>query len=143
VRAALSERFQALPAAASGYIAEFEHYATFFSEAPVLIAVLHKLPISFSKVLLDGVRNPELVSGEPLSAAMAVQTLLLAAHTLRLGTCMLTAPLIVRDTVARQLAVPPGSELTCLVALGHPAEQPEAPRRKNIEQIAEFRKDGA
>ena len=141
VGAELSGKLKSLPAVASGYASEFAHYATFFAGAPVLIVVLHKRPASFSNALLRDVNQPELVSGEPLSSAMAVQNLLLAAHALGLGTCVLTAPLIVREVVVRELNLPREYDLTCLVALGYPDETPAKPRRKSIEQIAEFRND--
>jgi nitroreductase len=142
IRAELSQKLKSLPQVASGYIGEFGDYATFFSGAPVLIAVLHKRPVSFSATLLQGVPHPDLVSGEPLSAAMAVQNLLLAAHALGLGSCAMTAPLVVCDLILGELKPPPGHELTCFVALGYPDEKPAESRRKSIEQIAEFRKDG-
>ncbi len=137
----LSQKLKSLPQVASAYTGEFASYATFFAAAPVVMAVLHKRPVSFSAALLQGVHHPELVSGEPLSAAMAVQNLLLAAHALGLGSCMLTAPLIARDLLFHELKLPPGHELTCLVALGYADAKPTEPRRKNIEQIAEFRED--
>jgi len=142
VRTELSQKLKSLPQVASGYIGEFADYATFFSEAPVLMAVSHKKPVSFSAGLLKGVDHPDLVSGEPLSTAMAVQNLLLAAHALGLGSCVMTAPLIVCNLTLHELKPPPGHELTCLVALGYPDEKPLQPRRKNVEQIAEFREDG-
>jgi hypothetical protein len=40
--------------------------------------------------------------------------------------------------LAAILQVPAGHDLTCLVAIGHPAASPAAPRRKSIEQIAGF-----
>lgn len=141
VRVELCAKLKSLPPVAAGHATEFVHYATCFSGAPVLILVLHKRPVSVTNVLLDGVAHPELVSGEPLSAAMAVQNLLLAAHALGLGACALTAPLIVGDVFARELPLPPGHDLTCLVALGHPAETPEPPRRKSVEQFTEFAQD--
>jgi coenzyme F420-0:L-glutamate ligase / coenzyme F420-1:gamma-L-glutamate ligase len=141
VGARLSEKLKELPAVASSYSAEFSRYATFFATAPVLIVVLHKRPASFSAVWLENVPQADLVSGEPLSAAMAVQNLLLAAHTCGLGACVLTAPLVVKDLFADELPPPAGHELTCLVAVGYPAETPAAPRRKSIEQIVEFRED--
>jgi nitroreductase len=100
---------------------------------------------------------------------MAVQNLMLAAHALGLGSCMLTAPLLVSEVVVRELNLPIGDrprevspqflppepqqkrveltplggyDLTCLLALGYPDETPAQPRRKSIEQIAEFREDG-
>ena len=139
VRTELAHKLKSLPQVASGYSVEFAHYATFFSSAPVLIVVLHKKPVSFSAGLLKGLDHPDLVSGEPLSAAMAVQNLLLAAHTLGLGTCVLTAPLIVSDVLRGELKPPPGHELSCLVALGYADEKTVPPRRKSVEQIAEFR----
>ncbi|MGA2240599.1 MAG: nitroreductase family protein [Verrucomicrobiota bacterium] len=139
VRQGLSEKLKLLPEAAAAYAGEFTHYATFFSNAPVLLVVLHKEPVSMSAPLLAGLKNPDLISGEPLSVAMAVQNLLLAAQALGLGTCVLTGPLLVRDALAGTLDLPAGHDLTCLVALGHPAESPAPPRRKTIEQIAEFR----
>ena len=106
-----------------------------------MIVVLHKKPVGFSAALLRGVEHADLVNGEPLSAAMAVQNLLLATHALGLGSCMLTAPLIARDLLDRDLNLPSGYDLTCFVALGYPAETPTEPRRKSIEQIVEFRED--
>ena len=131
----MSEKLKSLPEVAAAYAREFMHYATFFSNAPVLLVVLHKQPVSVSAPVLAGLKDPDLVSGEPLSAAMAVQNLLLAAQALGLGTCVLTGPLLVQDAVAGALDLPAGHDLTCLVALGHPAESPAPPRRKTIEQI--------
>ena len=99
VKTEITQKLKSLPQVAAGYSAEFAHHATFFSDAPVLIAVLHKKPLSFSAGLLKGVDHPDLVSGEPLSVAMAVQNLLLAAHTLGLGTCVMTAPLLAVDVL--------------------------------------------
>ena len=93
----MSEKLKSLPEAAAAYAGEFMHYATFFAGAPVLLVVLHKRPVSVSAPVLAGLKNPELVSGEPLSVAMAVQNLLLAAQALGLGTCVLTGPLLVQE----------------------------------------------
>ena len=134
----MTEELKSLPEPAATYAGEFRHYATFFAQAPVLVVVLHKQPVSVSAPLLARLKNPELVSGEPLSAAMAVQNLLLAAQALGLGACVLTGPLLAQEALADALVLPAGHELTCLVAVGHPAECPPAPRRKSIEQIAEF-----
>jgi len=139
VRLGLSEKLKSLPEAAATYAGEFTHYATFFSNAPMLLVVLHKQPVSVSAPLLAGLKNPDLVSGEPLSVAMAVQNLLLAAQALGLGTCVLTGPLLIQDALAGALDLPAGHNLTCLVVLGHPAESPAPPRRKTVEQIVEFR----
>jgi nitroreductase len=135
----LSEKMKSLPEVAAQYTSQFKQYATFFANAPVLVVVLHKLPVSVSTSVLAGLKNPDLVSGEPLSVAMAVQNLMLAAQALGLGTCVLTGPLLVQGALAGALDLPAGHDLNCLVALGHPAESPAPPRRKTIEQIVEFR----
>jgi coenzyme F420-0:L-glutamate ligase / coenzyme F420-1:gamma-L-glutamate ligase len=140
---ALSARLKSLPQVAGAYLGEFATHAISFAQAPALLVVLHKQPVSLASALLDGVHNPELVSGEPLSVAMAVQNLLLAAHALELGTCVLTAPLVVPDSVTHSVTLPPGFDITCLVAVGYPAESPAPPRRKSLEQIVEFGDDGS
>ena len=141
ISGSLAEKLKLLPAVAAAYIDGFVHDATFFAQAPVLIVALHKRPASVSAALLKGMDNPALVSGEPLSVAMSVQNLVMAAHALGLGTCVLTGPLLARDLVAGALKLPAGHDITCLVALGHPAEIPPPPRRKSLEQIVEFSSD--
>lgn len=137
----LSEKLKSLPAVAAGHLGDFAKHATFFSNAPILICALHKLPVSFASALLENAAHPELVSGEPLSTAMAVQNLLLAAHSIGLGTCVLTAPLIAQDAINCHLSPPAGYSITCLIALGYPEETPLPPRRKGIEQIVQFTND--
>lgn len=135
----LRRRLSALPPVAAGYAGELLEHATGFRSAPVLIAVAHKCPARFAQSLLAGLPHPDWVSGEPLSAAMAVQNLLLVAHALGLGACVCTAPLIAAEDLAGAVVLPPGFEPTCLIAVGHPAERPEPPRRKSIDQIVEYR----
>ena len=113
-------------------------FATMFEKAPIVILAMHKKSLAAGKSLLDvcGVKN---VSSEAISTAMAVQNMLLAAHVMGLGACVMTAPLLA-DKVWQKLAdLPMGFEATCLVAIGYPAEKPSAPRRKPISQIMEFR----
>jgi nitroreductase len=138
VREHLSAKLKALPSIPAEYASEMVEYATFFADAPVLIVVLHKRPISAAASVLEGVANPALVSGEALSVAMAVQNLLLAAHALGLGTCVLTGPLLVDKVVMEKLKIPAGLDLNCLVALGYSDVKLEPPRRKDLQQILEF-----
>ena len=82
VSRSLALKLKSLPPVAAAYAAEFAEHATFFGHAPLLIVALHKRPVRVATALLAGVSNPALVSGEPLSVAMAVHNLLLAAHAL-------------------------------------------------------------
>jgi nitroreductase len=137
VRIGMEAKVRTLPEIAATHAAGLVHYGTFFAAAPVLIVALHKLPIAAAAALWETTPHPELVSGEPLSVAMAMQNLLLAAHAMGLGTCVMTAPLLA-DNLAETLQVLPGFAITSLIAVGHPEGSFPPPRRKSLEQIAEF-----
>jgi coenzyme F420-0:L-glutamate ligase/coenzyme F420-1:gamma-L-glutamate ligase len=117
---------------------ELIHFATLFEKAPVVILAMHKKSHAIGKSLLDacGVKN---ISSEAISTAMAVQNMLLAAHVMGLGACVMTAPLLAGSVWQTLADMPMGFEPTCLVAIGYPAETPPPPRRKPIAQIVEFR----
>jgi nitroreductase len=134
----LAVRLKSLPSVAAEYADDLMRHATFFAQSPALIVAMHKRPPAVSASLLCGLSNATLISGEPLSVAMAVQNLLLAAETLRLGACVMTAPLIASEAISSYIKIPPGFEVTCLIALGYPAETPPLPRRKRLEQIVDY-----
>ena len=115
------------------------HHATFFADAPAVILVMHKKPVAMVKSLLANNSDGALASGEAISAAMATQNLLLAADALGLGACVLTAPLLASDVWAQLTDLPQGFLPTCVVAVGYPATAPDAPRRKPLGQIMEYR----
>jgi nitroreductase len=114
------------------------HLAGAFDQAPTVILALHKKSPAAGRSLL-ATATSELVSGEELSTAMAVQNLLLAAHAMGLGTCVMTAPLLAGDVWQSLRDLPVGFEPTCLVAVGYPADTPAAPRRKKLEHVLEYR----
>ncbi|MCY2932443.1 MAG: nitroreductase family protein, partial [Planctomycetota bacterium] len=70
---------------------ELVHFGTLFAQAPVAILALHKKSPAVGRALLGEAGRQ--VSAEALSAAMAVQNMLLAAHAMGLGACVMTAPL--------------------------------------------------
>ncbi|MCX6873344.1 MAG: nitroreductase family protein [Verrucomicrobia bacterium] len=137
VRHGMESKLKSLPEVAAVHAAGLIQYGTFFAAAPVLIVAMHKRPISAAAPLWDGLRQPELVSGEPLSVAMAMQNILLAAHALGLGACVMTAPLLAAN-LTDELQVPPGCGITGLIAVGYPAGSAQTPRRKTLAHIAEF-----
>ena len=126
------------PRLAPGQAEEVVHYAGGFDQAPVVILVMHKKSPSIGRSLLQTATS-DLVSGEVLSAAMACQNLLLAAHAMGLGACVMTAPLLAGEVWASLKDLPLGLEPTCLVTVGHPFETPDAPRRKRLEHVMEYR----
>lgn len=138
----VEKRLEALLSATGHVLGDYgrqvRENSTLFVNAPVVIIVLHRKPTAVSQAFLKGVERREMVSGELISSAMAVQNMLLAAQAIGLGTCVLTGPLVAADEIERLLEIPPAHELTCLVAVGYPDETPAPPPRKTIEQIAEF-----
>ena len=139
VRDAVRRRLTDAPRLASLHADQVVHHATLFGDAPCVILVLHKRPASIVGASTAGVLHAELVSGECLSAAMAVENMLLVAPTLGLGACVMTAPLAAREVFGDIPDLPSGFEPTCLVAVGYPDEDPPAPRRKPIRHLVEYR----
>lgn len=117
---------------------ELIHLAGAFDQAPVVILAMHKRSLAVGKSVLTSATGV-LVSGEAISTAMACQNILLAAHAMGLGACIMTAPLLAADVWACVDDLPAGFEPTCLIAVGYPAAVPLAPRRKGLEQIMEYR----
>ncbi|WP_087064663.1 nitroreductase family protein [Intestinibacillus massiliensis] len=68
---------------------------------------------------------------------IACQTLSLAAHDNGLGAVIMGV--FDRPALEKYLAVPDDRELVALVAMGYPAEEPAAPRRKPVEELLSWR----
>ena len=122
----------------SSHSEEIIYYSGVFDQAPVVILVMHKKSPAVSKALLNNLTT-RTASSEAISAAMACENLLLAAHSMGLGACVMTAPLLANKVWGSLEDLPLGYEATCLVTVGYPAEIPLAQRRKNIEHIIEYR----
>lgn len=121
-----------------GAIDEVRRYTCRFAdlaEAPVVVAVSTRCAGALQVQILGAATA---AGGGVISAALAVQNLMLAAQTLGLGSCCLTAPLVARDEIHRLLGLDARQEIVCLVILGFPAESPPAPPRKPLEKIVRF-----
>ncbi len=68
---------------------------------------------------------------------MAAQTLCLAAHDLGLGTVVMGV--FDRKGLEQYLQLPEEQELMALIAIGHPAEEPAAPKRKDVDVLLSYR----
>ena len=73
------------------------------------------------------------------SVAMAVQNLLLAAHSESLGACWMCAPLFCGDAVRGALDLPAQWEPQALVTLGYPAGQGKLAQRKPLAEVMLYR----
>ncbi len=138
VREAVEKAFVDAHRLAASHSDELIEGACAFGAAPVVILAMHKKRSAMGGKLLESAAS-ELASGEALSTAMAVENLVLAAHAKGLGTCVMTAPLLAGEVWANVPDLPAGFEPTCVVALGYPAEEPDAPRRKALKHVIEYR----
>jgi len=138
VRNCIAEAMKNAPRLAESYADELIHLAGAFDQSPILILAMHKKTPAIGRSLL-ALATSELASGEALSTAMAVQNLLLAAHVMGLGACVMTAPLLAGEVWKSPADFPAGFEFTCLIAVGYAANTPPPPKRKNLEHILEYR----
>jgi nitroreductase len=118
---------------------ELEKYAKnfdWFSHAPALLVISAKRPETFLSNLLG--ESADDVAGAEISAAMAAQNLMLAAHALGIGSCCMTGPLAAQGALKALLGFGRRRKIVCLVALGYPAQEPEVPLRKPVEKIVKY-----
>ncbi|MCC8357927.1 MAG: nitroreductase family protein [Oscillospiraceae bacterium] len=73
---------------------------------------------------------------QSFDAGVATQTFCLAAYERGLGTVIMG--IYDPALTAQALSLPEGRSVSALIALGHPAETLEAPKRKGVEELAEF-----
>jgi nitroreductase len=143
---AVLERFEEL--AMRPHLALQEHkrmvaraQALVFSKAPLCMAVLTLPFVSPMEELLReaGMTGDELerlcVHPELQSAGAAVQLLTTSAHALGYASCWTCAPLVAGDRIGELLGVEPPARLVAMVAIGRPAELPEAPKRLPVDKV--------
>ena len=86
----------------------------------------------------DGTYNTDREDGwQYYDCGIAAQTLCLAAHDLGLGTVIMGV--FDRKGLEEYLQLPEGQELMALIALGWPADEPTAPKRKDVETLLSYR----
>ena len=120
-------------------------YATFFVDAPLVVAVFG-LPYAsrgdemlqahgLSREDRDRLRaRPDLQS-----IGAAVQLVCTAAHALGYGSCWMTAPVLAAPAIERLLGVDPEARLVALVPLGRPAGNVTPTSRLPLDDVLEFR----
>ncbi len=158
---AVYDQFQALSKEALGQgekrIAAFcrflRSYGGFFADAPVVIVActkpyenpVLKMPMSTviekTKELGDvGVDvKPIVVDTVQKSVAMAIQNMLLKAHSLGYGTCVMDSPIAIEGTVREMLDIEDDLDLVMVVPMGVP-ESPdvEAPERLPVAEVIRY-----
>ena len=126
-------------------IREIRAYATFFADAPVVIAVF-ALPYasrSDELLVLRGLSGEERerVRQRPdlQSVGAAVQLLITAAHAMGYGSCWMTAPVLAAPAIEKTLAAPAGARLAALVPIGRPAGRPRHSDRLPLDEVLDWR----
>ena len=106
------------------------------AQAPVLIAVTFLTGRSgFER---DGSFSTDRCEGwQYYDCGIAAQTFCLAAHDLGLATVIMGV--FDRKGLQEYLQVPEDQELMALIALGHPADQPQPPKRKDTDLLLSYR----
>lgn len=124
-------------------VRSFSHFATAFSNAPVLIICL-AIPYSskFREKIFDPIGAIDNATWEIesiKSSSLACQNIMLAAHAKGLATCPFTGPIMLAgESLRSYLELDPSKQINMLISLGYPDESPKAPTRKEIENILTF-----
>jgi nitroreductase len=134
----ISERINAIPSnesiVAQNVKSQVEWYATFFKDAPVVMAVtmetyetILEKGVDISHEEINRMRNyPDIQS-----AGAAIQNLLLAAVDKGYGACWMSAPMIACQEISAILDLKKEYKLIAFVALGKPLIPPK-PREKKV-----------
>jgi nitroreductase len=123
----------------------YRAYATFFGEAPLVMAVFSRTYHSLADELherrgLPRDQRDRLRQRPDLqSLGAAVQLLCNAAHAMGYGACWMTAPVLAAPAIEELLGVEPPLTLAALVPVGRPLAPPKPSSRRPVQEVLEFR----
>jgi nitroreductase len=123
----------------------YRAYATFFGDAPLVVAVFGLPYRSLGDELLNehGVsyEDRDRVRQRPdiQSIGGAVQLLCTAAHAMGYGSCWMTAPVLAAPAIEKLLGVEPPAQLVAVVPVGRPATTSGPSSRHPLSDVLEFR----
>ena len=120
-------------------------YATFFDEAPLVMAVFGLPYVSRADEMLLarglGAEERDRLRARPdmQSIGAAVQLFCTAAHALGYGSCWMTAPVLAAPAIEGLLGVEPPAKLVAVVPVGRPAGAVTPTSRRPVGEVLEFR----
>jgi nitroreductase len=123
----------------------YRAYATFFGEAPVVIAVFGRPYHSLADELHERRGLPreerDRLRQRPdiQSIGGAIQLLCNAAHAMGYGSCWMTAPVLAAPAIEELLGVEPPLTLSALVPVGRPLTPSRPSSRRPLADVLEFR----
>ena len=133
----------------SHHAEEFGSYGDFFFEpletaAAIVVPQYREYPDLLAELIHSGGGDPatlptaSAMQAELCSTSAATMALLLQAHAEGLGACWMAGPMVARDEVQLLLRIVPPWRMVGAVALGWPAEAPQARPRKPISQVVQW-----
>lgn len=126
------------------YITSKRKMITFFTKAPVVIAVfmthLEFYDPLFTSALKDrGYSREEMMKllafPDVLSVGAAVQNLLLALHESGYGACWMNEPAVAGEEINEILKVPREHKFMSLIPVGFPAYTPREKELKDVDEV--------
>ncbi|MCI0412067.1 nitroreductase family protein [bacterium] len=127
------------------YMDAFRAYGDYFVRfqgAPVVIAAAFREIAVLSNLIrndlpkdsFETIRRMEYYSGLT-STSLAIQNLMLYAHSCGLGTSCMTGPLVAAEQLKEILTIPASWDLAALIAVGYSAEEPVVTTRKQAKAV--------
>ena len=123
-------------------LASHKNFATFFTNAPVVIAIVEKkLNSSITELMQKLNYSPERIakmrpSSSLLSIGAAIENMSLAAHALGYGTCWMVAPIISAESFSELLNLDDNECVVSLLPLGIPfTDKYQAHEKKSLNEV--------
>ena len=69
-------------------------------------------------------------------SGVATEAFCLAAHAYGLGTVIMG---LIDDSIKEAIDLPENQDTSCVICLGHPADEPVAPKRKPVEDLVTYK----
>jgi nitroreductase len=116
---------------------DYSKYFTFFSKAPVVIAVVMKDYDSMSARILKKYEDDDKYTKMAgiQNVAAAIENILLACANLDLGACWMTGPLIAKKELETILEIISPYELTAIIPIGIPKSNVTPNKLPNISNL--------
>lgn len=117
----------------------YRRFSEFMFDAPVLFAMGTLTDVTgFAGMLVnEGVLAGDMrgYTDADITTGLALKGFLLKAQSLGLGTCILTAPMLLLPDMAATLGLERNVRVTCFVTLGYADEAPVPTSRKKIDDV--------
>ena len=127
------------------YLENFRNYGDYFTrfdQAPAVIVPAFRELQVLSNMLgreIDGELSRNIFTMEfnsgLVSTALAIQNLLLYAHSKGLGASCMTGPMVALQQIKTLLGIPASWQIACFIPIGYPDENPASKPRKPADSV--------